>query len=322
MTKETNPKLQIHHAAEALEPQPPMEYVVKNLLTKGSVTLIYGEPGSKKTYALGSLGVCVAIGKTWLEFETVPTKVLFLDEESGRVRFTRRLGEIMRGEEAGPQTPFTYICLGGFKLDKANDNVLLQTIIEEYAVGLIIIDALADVMDGDENAKQDTQPIFTNMKRLAEQTGTAVIIIHHANKQGGYRGSSAIKGAVDNMILVESKNGTNVVTFKSEKVRDGKDQTWAAIATWHEDRFTLRPYHLQEYAHYSKAEMYVLNYLEKHGASAIPVIMANADVCSEQAARQAVYSLTGKRKISRTNPGASGKGATAIYTITEGIDEK
>lgn len=43
-------------------------------------------------------------------------------------------------------------------------------------------------------------------------------------------------------------------------------------------------------------------------------IMNNADACTEEAARRAVYSLTDKGLLIRVNEGA--KGTPAIYAIT------
>lgn len=315
---EGRPRYVVRDAAYALEPQPPVVYIVDRLITAGSLNLFYGEPGSKKTYALLSLAVCVAGGLTWLDFKTNPCNVLIVDEESGERRMTRRLGEVLRGEDAGPETALSYVSLAGFKLDdpKGVDQALLQGLIEEQAAGLVIVDALADIMDGDENSKQETQPVFNALRKIAEATNAAVIVIHHSNKAGGYRGSSAIKGAVDLMARVESADGKNTINFKCEKNRDDLPQEWGAVATWIEDRFYLRPYSVQEdRRHCTKAESYVLRYLEEHGASPIPDIMGAADTCSSNSAKFAVYSLAEQGKIYRTNPDERGKGKAAIYDL-------
>lgn len=322
---EERPRWIIRTAADALAPQPEVEYILKGLIIAGSVNLFYGEPGSKKTYAMIALAVCVASGLPWLEFGVDPCKVLIIDEESGDRRLLRRLGEALRGEELGPETRVSFVSLAGFKLDNPNDAQLLQALIESEGAGLVVIDALADIMTGDENSKQDTQPIFSTLRRIAEATSAAIILIHHSNKAGGYRGSTAIKGAVDLMVQVESENGKNTITFRGEKNRDESPQEWGAIATWikdeeHGDRFTLRPCENERSTHYSKSESYVLRYLEEHGASGTPAIMGAADTCSPKSAQLAVYSLASKGKIYRTNPAESGRGVSAIYDLERGND--
>jgi len=203
-------------------------------------------------------------------------------------------------------------------LDDKTDPVILQTLIEGIGAKLVIIDALTDILSGDENSKEDTQPVFTQLRRIADRTGAAIILIHHCNRAGGYRGSSAIKGAVDLMVKVESEDGQNIINFFTEKNRDGDPQKWAALATWleQEETFTLRRLEMTIEPHYSKSQVYVLGFLaDKEGTATLTEIMGAADSCSPNAARQAVYSLVSLGKVYRTNPAASGQGTEAIYAL-------
>jgi hypothetical protein len=316
--KPPRPRYVVRTAADALAPQPPIKYILKPLIIPGSVNVWHGHAGSGKTYCLISLGVCVARNLDWVGFKVSPCKVLIIDEESGERRLNWRLGEVLRGEECGPDTPISFVSLAAFKMDDGGDAAILQALIEAEGAGLVIIDALADITDGDENSKQDVQPVFNALRKIAEATNAAIVVIHHSGKNGEYRGSSAIKGAVDTMVLVESENGKNVINFTVEKNRDGEPLEWAGVATWIDDRFTLRPSGMKEkLEHFTKAEHYVLGYLEEHGASAIPVITAAADTCSPNSARFAVYSLADKRKIFRTNPDEGGKGVAAVYDLVK-----
>jgi RecA-family ATPase len=260
------------------------------------------------------MAVCVAAGKRWLNFEVKPGKVLFIDEESGERRFSLRLAAALRGELAGDETPLEFISLAAFHLDKPEDVILLENEITESGAALVIIDALAEIMTGDENSKQDTQPVFNALRRLADRTGAAIVVIHHSNKVGGYRGSSAIKASVDLMILITSEDGSDFVNFKSEKVREGKAAKWAGKATWTPDSFYLSFIEAQEKTKaLSKSQEYVLRYLTDHGASPLPVIMESADSCSENSAKFAVYSLADLGKVRRINPGTK----PAVYELTE-----
>ena len=58
----------LHWAGEALDPQPPIPWIVEGVFSEGSLSVIFGEPGSKKTYAMLDCMVCVALGKPWLNF--------------------------------------------------------------------------------------------------------------------------------------------------------------------------------------------------------------------------------------------------------------
>jgi hypothetical protein len=307
----------LRDAAYALQPQPPIDYIVEDLLTHSSVNVIYGEPGSKKTYTALSLAVCVANGRNWLGFKTRKNPVLVIDEESGEKRLSRRMGEAIRGESGDPASPIFYTSLAGFKLDDPDDPILIQALIEQTGARLVILDALADIMDGDENDKKDVQPVFNALRKIAERTDSAILVLHHSNKTGGYRGSSAIKGSSDLMIQVTSENGSNLVNYNTEKNRDGDKTTWAAEAVWEEDQFYLKPTTRQLNEH-GRAEAYILNFLTENGASYVDVMMAAAEPCSSQSARQAVYSLAKKGIIIRTNIGTKRK---AIYELSSPVGE-
>ena len=317
------PRFVVRTAADALKPQAPLEWIVDRIISKGSVNIFYGDPGAKKTYALLSMAVCIAKGKPWLELTVIPCKVLFIDEETGEKRLSLRIAAALRGELAGEDTPIEFISLAGFKLDDPNDTVILKAVIQERGAGVIILDALADVMTGDENSKQDTQPIFNRLRMIAEETGAAIIIIHHSNKVGGYRGSSAIKGAVDLMILVESKNGNDYLDFTSEKNRDGEAVKWAAKAAWlmNPERFHLTAREpLEKLKPLPLSQDYVIRFLKEHGPAKMSAIMGAADTCESGTAKKAVYALVRLGKVYRTNPDEQGQGIEAVYDLVKAAE--
>jgi hypothetical protein len=314
--KSERPRIVVRTAADALQPHPTEPEMVEGLLRRGDVGVPYGEGGSGKTYSIGYMGVCVAGGLPCLGRKTIQTKVLWIDQESGENRFGRRLAEILRGLELGPETPFYYVCYANFKMDNNADPVILRALIDEVGAGLVIIDALAEIMDGDENSKEEVQPVFNNLRWLADTTGAAILVIHHSNKAGGYRGSTVIKNAVDLLICVTKSEDDNIINFETEKRRDGEPQKWAAVATWLDGKFTMRPICNDKKKALSKSQNYVLEFLgEKPFGAPMSEIKDNADICSAKAAELAVYALTNMKKIKRTNQG--GKGIEAIYAICE-----
>jgi hypothetical protein len=318
------PRYVLRNASFALSDLPPIEWIVGEMISAGSVSMFYGEPGSKKTYALLSMAICVAMGKPWLGQDVKPCKVLIVDEESGERRLALRLGLALRGEFGDENTPIEFVSLAGFKLDDKEDRKELQLLIEATGAGLVIIDALADVMDGDENSKQDTQPVFTALRKLAEATNAAIIIIHHSNKAGGYRGSSAIKGALDLMVKITSEDGSDWITFKSEKTRDGEAVQFMAVAKWTESQFYLTPAEKPEKAKkLTPSQTATLEYIKKHGPLPIKEIASHAESCSPDAARQAVYALARLGLAYRTSPDAPlGRGSDAIYAAAEEAGEE
>lgn len=311
------PRFEAKSASEALKPQPPIDWVYKNLAGSGSVVLMHGEAGSKKTYVTYYMLACASMGVPFLQFETKKVKTLIIDEESGNTRLLRRLGEILRGAMIEDPSNIDYISLEQLKLDNTSDVIDLINFISINEYEVILIDALSDVMDGDENSKEHVQPVFNNLRKIAEETGALIIMIHHSNKLGGYRGSSAIKGSVDLMLEITSNNGSDIIKFKSQKERDIEQITFTAKAIWEDDKFYLQPLNFDDQVNtLSDAEQYVIETLEQYGELFINEIEAKGKASDFTGAsmRTAIKKLVKDGLIIRTNDG--GRGKPAKYGIT------
>ena len=227
-----------------------------------------------------------------------------------------RLEQAIRGALGDKSIPLKFVSHGGFKLDDKESSSLLQEEIIKHEIGFLVIDALAEIMDGDENKKEDTLPVFTRLRRIANETNTSILVLHNSNKKGGYRGSSSIKAAVDLMVRVEGDEESKFLDYFTEKNRHGKKMVWAAKSVWTDDK---SQFYLEERESLigkkrpSQSQEYVLRFLRENGPSTVPEIMASADTCSDKAAKGAVYSLARDEIIYRTNPGVSGPGNAAIY---------
>ena len=316
--QKVKPRYEILTAAHFFEPQAPIDWTVEGLISAGSVNVFFGEAGCGKTWTLLDLAVCVADGAPWLGMATKQGPVLIIDEESGQRRLSRRMGDIMRGHGANDKTPILATSLAAFDMGNKEDYVHLYNLIISTGARLVIIDALADIMPGrDENAVKDTAPIFLSLRKIAEETQAAIIVIHHSNKTGGYRGSSAIKGAIDLLLSVEKKNDSNNLTFKTEKARDTTAGAFAATMNFMDgDKFWLTESEYEKTtAEYNKGCQYVLRYLTTSAAGTMADIQGAVDSCSELAARKAVYYLVNGGEVERTNPG--GRGTAAIFALTE-----
>jgi len=317
---------QVYSLADALKPAPPVQWVIHRLFSTASLSLLVGDPGSKKTYALLDAAVCVAMGKDWLGRSTRQSPVLIVDAESGPRRLGRRLGETARGHGADDNTPVYYASLAMLDLTQDIGALELEALIVDRGAGFVVIDALADIMPGaDENAVKDTQPVFRRLRDIAERTGAALVCIHHANKNGGYRGSSAISGAVDLLLFNKSEPESPAITFETVKARDTEPQTFSALAHYDPliDPFdpgaqifylteagkpaALTP---QEKTLGNPGPAYVMRYLEACGGTALrDDIISHADSCSESQAKNAIYKLVNLGLLFRVDSGKRGSPA-------------
>jgi hypothetical protein len=214
--------------------------------------------------------------------------------------------------------PLSFTSLAQFNLLGEDDLAHLKGAIQATGAKLVILDALADFMPGgDENAVKDTLPVFRGLRKIAEDTQSAIVVIHHSGKSGLYRGSSAIKGSVDLLLEVTSKPDSPNVDFAIEKSRDVEPFKFHAVCRWADATFDMVSSLPKKEVFFSKGERYVLCYLLGRGGTADKLDVENqADVCSAGTARNAIYALVEKGLVRRTDDGKKGSPATIALTDT------
>lgn len=302
--------------ADALQPHPPRLWVVENLIMEKTLTVLYADAGSKKTYISLALAESVCHGLPWLAYTTHAAPVLYFDEENGEDEIDDRLKQVLSGMNCAPSQRFYYASYAGLLLDNPADCLKIKAHIERTGAKLVIFDSLQDFMTGDENSKQDTQPIFAALKKLANKTGASILMQHHAGKSGDYRGSSTIKGNADLMLEVKSADDSNLITFKSKKYRKGSPIKFTAEAIWTLDTFTLKP-STQAAQTMSKAEDYVIQFFTDHPDSTIEECQDSADVCSAGTARNTLFALAKRGILRRTNTGKVARYSLSSVTSNE-----
>lgn len=308
-------------ALEALDFDEPIDWLVEGLVGFGDVVTVAGAGGTGKTYAMVDLAVAIAVQNNWLDFPVRKTKVLIIDEESGRKRLMRRLGRVIRGhfaEDLIKKGDITCISLPILNLRDPAEAILLTAKIQELGAGLVVIDALIDIAGGaDENKSQEMHQIFQRLRKIADDTGATIIVIHHTNKAGDVRGSTAIKGACDLILLVEKKESSPNMDFETVKARDIEPLKFAAVMnfsegmTWMTGSATR-----QREQQLTRPQRWVINYLKDHGPSTRNAITGEPETCSTRAASDAIYQLAERKIIYRTNPEImTGRGIEAIYDL-------
>jgi hypothetical protein len=135
--------------------------------------------------------------------------------------------------------------------------------------------------------------------------------IHHTNRLGQYRGSTALQAAVDLMLLFTREKSSSRVTLESVKARDTDGLKFSTLMNFAEGTFCLSPAQTPEPGdHLTKSEQYVLRYLGEHPNSPMDSITSSADVCAAGSARNSVYRLVQRGKVRRIDGGGAGSRAT------------
>ena len=207
---------------DAYEERPPLAYAVGKLFELPSVNVVYGQPGGYKSFLMADLAACVASGSPWLSpapgengaaFPVTPGVAVWLDFDNGKRRTHDRFAALGRARNLPEDTPLAYYSMPTPWLNTDNKGQIaeLAELIKARGARLVIIDNLGAVTPTvDENSAEIIR-VFAHLRWLAEDTGVALVVIHHQRKSNGWktrkgeslRGHSGIEAALDLVLLVE-----------------------------------------------------------------------------------------------------------------------
>jgi hypothetical protein len=207
---------------------PNVTMLVEGLIEAGSLVIAFGAEGTRKSFLMTDLAMCVADGRLWAGRRTMKAPALYLPGE-GRTGLVRRArGWTIRN---GGDTPELYLAdrfVALVGIDGA-DEVCQWIEAQDTKFGLIVVDTIARAMAGrSENDPQDMGLLVSNLDMLRERTGAAVIGIHHTPLEARNgkspprpRGSTALPGAADTLLAVEYDSATDIGTITACKQKDG-----------------------------------------------------------------------------------------------------
>lgn len=220
-----------------IQPQLDAADFVENLLIRQSMSVIYGQSNSGKTFWALDLALHVAAGMRW---NAAPG-----DPESGRE--VERMGVLWLAMEGShgisnrvtawrefhgidvAELPFAVIPVVLNLLDPdADTDPLLEAIKATYArmqipVGWIVVDTLSRaIAGGNENAPDDMGALVTNGSRIQQDGSTAVTWIHHSGKDEakGARGHSLLRAATDTEIEITADGPQRLARVTKQRELD------------------------------------------------------------------------------------------------------
>ncbi|MEX2160685.1 MAG: AAA family ATPase [Anaerolineales bacterium] len=318
----------LYKTVDALQDPPALEWCVDRLFVRPSLNLLVGDPGAKKTYLAIDLAVCVATGKPWLGHPVKPCPVLFIDEESGLYQIWGRLNAAFRAHQVQSDAPFSYVSLGGYDLRNPRDADALTERAQSLNAGLIVIDALANLMRSSENNLASVQPVLFNLRRLADYCRAAVVVIHHTNRHGVFRGSSSISAAMDLMLSLSSAPDSDLIQLRSLKARFFAPPTFCARAFFGTTPAGQPLFHLEPTGEIPAPAMDpvvsgpqrsltigILEFLSTHPGATREQVTSHLNGFSENSIRITLFELLSSGQIKRTNPGS--KGTKASYALSD-----
>lgn len=210
---------------EALRKLPPPEWLIDGVLTKQGLAVMYGAPGSCKSFMAIDMALAVAAGRRWHGHKVAQGPVIYIAAE-GVAGLANRVTAWERYFNVPLEAAPFYIVPEVVNLRSAEDlDRLLEAVeVPEEGFSMIVIDTVArSLAGGDENSAADMGLFVSACETISRRLGCAVLAIHHSGKDPsrGMRGSSALLGAVDTSLSVTKHDG--VVTLKMEKQKDAEE---------------------------------------------------------------------------------------------------
>lgn len=203
----------------------PPSWIVKGVMPRQGLGLIYGASGAGKTFLAIHAALCVAWGLPFFGKRTKPGGVLYIAAEGGAsvLPRIRAANEALAGAVAAAN-----ITRGGSSVQRAAIRVVTEapnlsregdarpleaTVADAVAdfaaaghrLALVIVDTWHAALGGaDENSAADAGVALAPLRAAAEKHDVFVTVIHHPGKdtERGARGSNALPAAVDAMIAL------------------------------------------------------------------------------------------------------------------------
>jgi RecA-family ATPase len=226
---ETAPKLHMVAASSfAGAEAPARSWLVRDLIPDRTVTMLSGDGGVGKSLLAIQLGVAVAAGRNgWIGVSPDPGPVLYVSAEDDLEEIHRRLEDVVTGHDValGDLTDFHIVPLAGKDAVLAaagKGGVIAPTplwtaIVDATATirpKLVILDNLADIFAGNENARPEARQFIGMLRGLAIEHGLAVLVIAHPSLSGlssgtGTSGSTAWSNSVRSRLYLDRAKSEN-----------------------------------------------------------------------------------------------------------------
>jgi hypothetical protein len=205
--------------------QPPMEWLIKGVLPKAGLAVLFGEPGSGKSFLAFDLAGCLARGADWNGHKVrAAGKVVYVAAEGAAGMTLRAVAYNMKHPDA-MYSPMKFWPSAVNMLENGHRK-LAKLIENDGGADLIVIDTLAQSMaGGNENASEDMGKVIANCGKLHKATGALVLLVHHSGKDAsrGARGWSGLRGAADAELEVSRDYVTDTRQVRIGKQKDAAD---------------------------------------------------------------------------------------------------
>jgi RecA-family ATPase len=180
---------------------PPRKWIVENYIPDGTVTLLYADGGTGKSYLKLQLAVARALSREWIGLVPEPRRTLVLSTEDDLDEMCRRiegmlpffgarmadLGDIRLVDLVGENSVLGLLTKG--IIEPTPMYAALDAYMAEFKPGLVELDVLADLFSGEENNRPQVTQFVGLLKRLCRKHHCAILLLAHPSVAGMNTGS-------------------------------------------------------------------------------------------------------------------------------------
>lgn len=205
-------------SADDLINRPAPAWIIDDVIPAGGTVVLFGKPGSGKSFTALDWSICAALGLPWQGREVTKGDVLYIAAEGvAGLGIRVHAWKIAFGVTELPNIRFYP---GSINLLDVDRRVALVEVVRRLKPALLVIDTMARSMTGgDENSAKDVGLVIGAIDACrAELPDLTALIVHHMDKGGTtYRGSSALEGAAETMIECADDDGAVVLSCEKQK---------------------------------------------------------------------------------------------------------
>lgn len=209
--------------------QPPT-WTREGLIPDASVVMMYGPPGSYKSFLALDIGMTIASGLAGWETPEQPARpVVYVAGEGPRsiARLRRPAWREVKGIEG--EIPFRLVTTMPLAGDMPQVEAFVASIrAQGIRPALVVIDTWARfVMGLNENDAKEAGFAISALEYIKRALHCSVLVIHHSGKDAskpGPRGSEAILGGVDATLEVVPHKATKVVAVHNRRQKDADER--------------------------------------------------------------------------------------------------
>jgi archaellum biogenesis ATPase FlaH len=205
-----------------------VKWLIKGVLPKAELGMIYGESGSGKSFFALDMAMAIARGvPKWRDHKVTAGGVVYVAAE-GTWGLANRLRAYHAEHKSEGEDPSLGIITDAPNFLEGKDH---KTVIDRIKacdlgrpVDLVIVDTLSRVSPGaNENSSEDMGAVLAHCKAIHEATGAMVLLVHHSGKDAsrGARGHSSLHAACETVIEVAREgNRREACVTKSKEGED------------------------------------------------------------------------------------------------------